>query len=69
MSPHFLVRNLLCSAQMSMERLSYHLDRIEAADGDTVSLLRFYLEDPAAAVVDGMALGRILGPRMGETAQ
>jgi len=34
-----------------------------------VSLLRYYLEDPGATVVDGMALGRILGPRMGETAQ
>jgi hypothetical protein len=57
------------SAQTSMNRLSCHLDRIESADGDTVSLLRYYLEDPAATVVDGMALGRILGPRMGETAQ
>jgi hypothetical protein len=38
-SPHLLVRNLLLSAQTSMQCLSYHLDRIEAADGDTVSLL------------------------------
>jgi hypothetical protein len=68
-SPHFLVRNLLLSAQASMKRLSCHLDRIEGADGDTVSLLRYYLEDAGATVVDGMALGRILGPRMGETAQ
>jgi hypothetical protein len=68
-SPHLLVRNLLLSAQTSMQCLSYHLDRIEAADGDTVSLLRYYLEDSAATVVDGMALGRILGPRAGETAQ
>jgi len=68
-SPHFLVRNLLLSAQTSMKRLSSHLDRIKAADGDNVSLLCYYLEDPAATVVDGMALGRILGPRMGETAQ
>jgi hypothetical protein len=68
-SPHFLVRNLLLSAQTSMRGLSCHLDRIEAADGDSVSLLRYYLEYPAATVVDGMALGRILGPRMGETAQ
>jgi hypothetical protein len=68
-SPHFLARNLLLSAQTSMQCLSCHLDRIEAADGDTVSLLRYYLEDPAATVVDGMALGRILGPRIGETAQ
>jgi hypothetical protein len=64
-----VVRNLLLSAQMSMQCLSCHLDRIEAADGDTVSLLRYYLEDSAATVVDGMALGRILGPRAGETAQ
>ena len=76
-SPHLLVRNLLLSAQTSMQCLSCHLDRIEgrrmwedrAADGDTVSLLRYYLEDSAATVVDGMALGRILGPRAGETAQ
>jgi hypothetical protein len=68
-SPHLLVRNLLLSAQTSMRCLSCHLDRIEAADGDTVSLLRYYLEDSAATVVDGMALGRILGPRVGETAQ
>jgi hypothetical protein len=33
------------------------------------ALLRYYLEDSAATVVDGMALGRILGPRIGETAQ
>ena len=39
-SPHLLVRNLLLSAQTSMRCLSCHLDRIEAADGDTVSLLR-----------------------------
>jgi hypothetical protein len=52
-----------------MQCLSCHLDRIEAADGDTVSLLRYYLEDSAATVVHGMALGRILGPRAGETAQ
>ena len=62
-------KNLLLSAQTSMQCLLCHLDRIEAADGDTVSLLRYYLEDSAATVVDGMALGRILGPRMGETAQ
>ena len=68
-SPHLLVRNLLLSAQMSMECLSCHLDRIESADGDTVSLLHYYLEDSAATVVDGMALGRILGPRTGEIAQ
>jgi hypothetical protein len=68
-SPHLLVRNLLLSAQTSMQCLLCHLDRIEAADGDTVSLLRYYFEDPAATVVDGMALGRILGPRAGETAQ
>ncbi len=68
-SPHFLVRNLLLSTQMSMQCLLCHLDRIEAADGETVSLLRYYLEDSAATVVDGMALGRILGPRAGETAQ
>src|SRR5580658_4616224 len=68
-SPHLLVRNLLSSAQASMQCLSCHLDRIEAAAGDTVSLLRYYLEDPAATLVDGMALGRILGPRIGETAQ
>src|SRR5271169_2741175 len=68
-SPHLLVRNLLLSAQTSMRCLSCHLDRIEAADGDTVSLLHYYLEDSAATVVDGMALGRILGPRAGETAQ
>ena len=43
--------------------------QIEAADGDTVSLLRYYLDDSAATVVDGMALARILGPRIGETAQ
>jgi hypothetical protein len=52
-----------------MRGLLCHLDRIEASDGDTVSLLRYYLEDPAATVVDGMALGRILGPRIDETAQ
>ena len=46
-SPHLLVRNLLSSAQASMQCLSCHLDRIEAADGDTVSLLRYYLEDSA----------------------
>jgi hypothetical protein len=68
-SPHLLVRNLLLSAQTSIQCLSCHLDRIEAADGDTVSLLRYYLEDSAATVVDGMALGRILAPRAGETAQ
>jgi hypothetical protein len=68
-SPHLLVRNLLSSAQASMQCLSCHLDRIEAADGETVSLLRYYLEDCAATVVDGMALGRILGPRAGERAQ
>ena len=68
-SPHLLVRNLLLSAQTSMQCLSSHLDRIEAADGETVSLLRYYLKDSAATVVDGMALGRILGPRAGETAQ
>ena len=34
-----------------------------------MSLLRYYLEDRAATVVDEMALGRILGPRIGETAQ
>jgi hypothetical protein len=68
-SPHLLVRNLLLSAKTSMQCLSCHLDRIEAADGDTVSLLRYYLEDSAATVVDRMALGRILGPRAGETAQ
>jgi hypothetical protein len=68
-SPHLLVRNLLLSAQTSIQCLSCHLDRIEAADGDTVSLLRYYLEDSAATVVDGMALGRILGPRIGATAQ
>lgn len=56
-------------ARPSMQCLSCHLDRIEAADGETVSLLRYYLEDSAATVVDGMALGRILGPRAGETAQ
>jgi hypothetical protein len=38
-SPHLLVRNLLSSAQASMQCLSCHLDRVEAADGDTVSLL------------------------------
>ena len=65
-SPHLLVRNLLSSAQASMQCLSCHLVRIEAADGETVSL---YLKDSAATVVDGMALGRILGPRAGETAQ
>jgi hypothetical protein len=64
-SPHLLVRNLLLSAQTSMQCLSCHLDRIEAADGDTVSLLRYYLEDPAAMVVHGMALRRILGPWAG----
>jgi hypothetical protein len=63
-SPHSLVRNLLSSAHASMQCLSCHLDRIEAADGDTVSLLRYYLEDSAATVVDGMALGRILGTRI-----
>jgi hypothetical protein len=68
-SPHLLVRNLLLSAQASIQCLSCHLDRIEAADGETLSLLRYYLEDSAATVVDGMALGRILGPRIGETAQ
>ncbi|MFZ0137782.1 MAG: hypothetical protein WAK89_12025 [Candidatus Sulfotelmatobacter sp.] len=68
-SPHFLVRNLLLSAQTSMQCLLCHLDRIEAANGDTLSLLRYYLEDSAATVVDGMALGRILAPRIGETAQ
>jgi hypothetical protein len=68
-SPHLLVRNLLSSAQASMQCLSSHLDRIETADGDTLSLLRYYLEDSAATVVDGMALGRILGPRIGETTQ
>ena len=68
-SPHLLVRNLLSSVPASMQCLSSHLDRIEAADGGTVSLLRYYLEDSAATVVDGMALGRILGPRAGETAQ
>jgi hypothetical protein len=57
------------SAQTSMRCLSCHLDRIEAADGDTVSLLRYYLGDSAATVVDGMALRRILAPRAGETAQ
>jgi len=62
-----LVRNLLLSAQTSMQCLSGHLDRIEAADGETVSLLRYYLEDSAATVLDAMALGRILGPRIGET--
>ena len=59
-SPHLLVRNLL---------LLCHLDRIEEADGDTVSLLRYYLEDSAATIVDGMALGEILRPRGHETAQ
>jgi hypothetical protein len=68
-APHLLVRNLLLSAHRSMRGLLCHLDRIEASDGDTVSLLRYYLEDPAATVVDGMALGRILGPRINETAQ
>ena len=58
-SPHLLVRNLLSSAQASMQCLSCHLDRIETAEGGTVSLLRYYLEDSAATVVDGMALGRI----------
>ena len=58
-SPHLLVRNLLSSAPASMQRLSSHLDRIEASDGVTMSLLRYYLEDSAATVVDGMALGRI----------
>jgi hypothetical protein len=47
-SPHLLVRNLLSSAQASMQCLSCHLDRVEAADGGTVSLLRYYLEDSAA---------------------
>jgi hypothetical protein len=66
---HIFLFAICCCRQTSMKRLSCHLDRIEAADGDTVSLLRYYLEDPAATVVDGMALGRILRPRMGETAQ
>ena len=48
-SPHLLVRNLPLSANRSMRGLLCHLDRIEAADGDTVSLLRYYLEDPAAS--------------------
>src|SRR5260370_36984015 len=47
-SPHLLVRNLLLSAHRSMRGLLCHLDRIEASDGDTVSLLRYYLADPAA---------------------
>ena len=34
-----------------------------------MSLLRYYLEDSAATVVDGMALGRILAPRAAKTAQ
>jgi hypothetical protein len=68
-SPHLLVRNLLLSAHGSMRGLLCHLDRIEEADGDTVSLLRYYLEDSAATIVDGMALGEILGPRGHETAQ
>jgi hypothetical protein len=62
-APYLLARNLLLSAHRSMKGLLCHLDRIEAADGDTVSLLRYYLEDSARTVVDGMALGRILGPR------
>jgi hypothetical protein len=68
-SPHSLVRNLLLSARASMTSLLCHLNRIEAAAGDTASLLRYYLEDPAATVIDGMALGQILGPRMGEITQ
>jgi hypothetical protein len=68
-SPHLLVRNLLLAAQESMRGPLCHLDRIEEADGDTVSLLRYYLEDSAATIVDGMALGEILGPRGDETAQ
>jgi hypothetical protein len=51
-SPQDLVRNLLLSTGASMRRLLCHVDRIEAADGDTVSRLSYYLEDPAAAVVD-----------------
>jgi hypothetical protein len=38
-SPHLLVRNLLLSAQASMQCLSSHLDRIEAADGDNATLI------------------------------
>jgi hypothetical protein len=68
-SPQHLVRNLLLSARASMECLLSHLDRIEAASGDTAALLRYYLEDPGATVIDGIALGRILGPRTGEKAQ
>jgi hypothetical protein len=68
-SPHLLVRNLLLSAHGSMRGLLCHLDRIEEADGDAVSLLRHYLEDSAATIVDGMALGEILGPQEDETAQ
>ena len=34
-APHLLVRNLLSSAHRSIKGLLCHLDRIEAADGDT----------------------------------
>ena len=63
-SPHFLVRNLLASVRVYMDDLISHLGRIENLDGDTSSLLRYYLEDSSATIVDGR-----LAPRMCERTQ
>jgi hypothetical protein len=64
-----LVRNLLVSCSDLLTKLVKHLDLIEATDGCSSALLRYYLENPDANVVDGIALSTILGHSQTQTLQ
>jgi hypothetical protein len=59
-SPDFLVRHLLVSCSELMVSLVRHLDLIEGTGGSSSALLRYYLENPSATVIDGIALTKIL---------
>lgn len=68
-SADFLVRHLLVSCSELMVDLVRHLDLIEGAGGSSSALLRYYLENPAATVIDGIALQRVLCDVTNQTVQ
>ena len=68
-SPDFLVRHLLVSCSELMLALVRHLDMIEGTGGSSSALLRYYLENPSATVIDGIALSKILGDPASQTIQ
>jgi hypothetical protein len=68
-SPHMLVRNLLWSVQDVLKGLVSHVDRIESSEGDTVAILRYYLENSGATIADLIATRSVLAPRSSERPQ